>query len=183
MIDLYASPALTIPVGPDDWSIGSLDAPVIFVEYGDFACSHCGEAESVLRALREQMGEDLCFVFRHFPLGATHAHAERAAEASEAAGAQGAFWPMHNALFANQASLLEEDLIAYAAVLGLDGERVAAELSQRIHEPAVRDDFMSGVRSGVAGTPTFFINDARYDGEHTSEALLRATRKAARIGR
>jgi protein-disulfide isomerase len=179
----YAPPTLTVPVDADDWSTGALDAPAVFVEYGDFECPHCGEAEAMLRELRERMGDDLCFVFRHFPLASSHPHAELAAEAAEAAGAQGAFWPMHDTLFANQAALTREDLVGYAADLGLDSARIVRELERRTHEAEVRADFMSGVRSGVAGTPAFFINDARYDGEYTLDALLRATRKAARIGR
>jgi protein-disulfide isomerase len=179
----YEPPTLSVPVTADDWRAGSLDAPVIFVEYGDFECPHCGQVEPILRELREQMGADLCFVFRHFALTSSHPHAEAAAEAAEAAGCQGAFWPMHDALFANQEALDRKDLLAYATDLGLDAERVASELEQRIHESAVRSDFISGVRSGVAGTPTFFINDARYDREYTLDALLRATRKAARLAR
>ena len=179
----YAPPTLSVPVSAEDWAVGSLDAPAVFVEYGDFECSHCGAAEPVLRALREAMGEDLCFVFRHFPLTSSHPHAEIAAEAAEAAGMQGAFWPMHDMMFANQQALTLSDLAEYAAELGLDLERITTDLEQRRYEPEVRADFMSGVRSGVGGTPTFFINDARYDGDYSLEALLRATRKAARLGR
>lgn len=183
MSDLYAPPTLTVAAGPDDWTIGSLDAAVVFVEYGDFECPHCAQAEAMLRGLREQVGDDLCFVYRHFPLSSSHPHAELAAEAAEAAGQQGAFWPMHDTLFAHQNALSVDDLVRYFADLALDANRAAQELEQRVHEPAIRADFMSGVRSGVSGTPAFFINDVRYDGEYTLAALSRAVRKAAIIGR
>lgn len=183
MSGTYSAPTLTIPVGPDDWTLGALDAPAIFVEYGDFECPHCAAAEPMLHELRQQLGEDLCFAFRHFPLTSSHPNAELAAEAAEAAGAQDAFWPMHDLLFASQDALLPADLVRYAADLGLDSARVASELTERTYESAVQADFMSGVRSGVSGTPTFFINDARYDGAYDLESLLRATRKAVRLGR
>ena len=183
MSGLFAAPALTAPLSAEDWTAGPLDAPVHFVEYGDFECPQCGGMEPVLQQLRQEVGSDMCFAYRHFPLTSSHPHAEAAAEAAEAAGNQGAFWPMHDALFANQEALATADLVGYAAALGLDAATVAAELEQRVYEPAVRADFMTGVRSGVSGTPTFFINDTRYDGDYDNEALLRAVRKAARIGR
>jgi protein-disulfide isomerase len=183
MSSLYAAPTLTIPLSADDWTAGPLEAPVQLVEYGDFECPHCGAMEPVVQELRRQMGDTLCFAYRHFPLSSSHSHAEAAAEAAEAAGRQGAFWLMHDALFANQQALAAGDLVAYAAALGLDAERVAADLRERVYEADVRADFMSGVRSGVSGTPTFFINDVRYDGEYDPSALLRALQKAARVGR
>ena len=156
---------------------------MVFVEYGDFECPHCGNMEPVVRELRQAMGTEMCFVYRHFPLTGSHPHAEGAAEAAEAAGAQGAFWPMHDTLFANQDALATADLVGYAAALGLNAERVAADLADHAYEPRVREDFLGGARSGVSGTPTFFINDVRYDGDYDLESLMRAVRKAARIGR
>jgi protein-disulfide isomerase len=170
----YTAPTLTVPVGPDDWSDGPEDAPVTFVEYGDFECPHCASMEPVLQELRRLAGPGMRFVYRHFPLTSSHPHAQSAAEAAEAAGAQGAFWPMHDALFANQQALTDRDLVGYAAALGLDADAVATALASHTYEPNVREDFMSGVRSGVSGTPTFFINGVRYDGEYTLDALARA---------
>ena len=179
----YTPPTLTVPVGLDDWSDGPEDAPVTFVEYGDFECPHCGSLEPVLRELRRLAGPGMRFVYRHFPLTSSHPHAQHAAEAAEAAGAQGAFWPMHDALFTNQQALTDRDLVGYAAQLGLDAEAVATALANQTYEPNVREDFMSGVRSGVSGTPTFFINGVRYDGDYTLDALARAVQKAGRAAR
>lgn len=179
----YNPPTLTVPVGPDDWSEGPADAPVTFVEYGDFECPHCGAMEPVLKELRRLAGPGMRFVFRHFPLTSSHPFAEVAAEAAEAAGAQGAFWPMHDALLANQNALAAPDLIDRAATLGLDTQRVEADLASHAYEPNVRDDFMSGVRSGVSGTPTFFINGVRHDDDYSLEALVRAVQNAGRATR
>lgn len=176
----YTPPTLAVPVGPDDWSDGPADALVTFVEYGDFECSHCGAMEPVLRELRRMAGNGMRFVFRHFPLTSSHPHAEIAAEAAEAAGAQGAFWPMHDALLANQQALAAPDLVQHAAALGLDAETVAEALETHRYADQVREDFMSGVRSGVSGTPTFFINGERYDGDYTLEALAKAVQRAGR---
>jgi protein-disulfide isomerase len=179
----YAPPTLTVPVGPDDWSDGPDDAPVTFVEYGDFECPHCGSMEPVLRELRRLAGPGMRFVYRHFPLTTSHPHAQHAAEAAEAAGVRDAFWPMHDTLFANQDRLGDADLVGYAAALGLDAAAVADELAAHVYAPNVRDDFMSGARSGVSGTPTFFINGVRYDGDYTLDALARMVQRAARAAR
>jgi protein-disulfide isomerase len=116
------------------------------------------------------MGEQLRFVYRHFPLVEAHPHAQSAAEAAEAAGAQGRFWEMHHMLFLNQQSLEPEDLLLYATKIGVDASRVARELGAGIWTKKVRDDFRGGVRSGVNGTPTFFINGVRYDGNWADAA-------------
>jgi len=116
------------------------------------------------------MGDNLRFVFRHFPLSEAHPHAQRAAEAAEAAGAQGHFWEMHDLLFHNQDALEDADLLAYAAQIGIDAQRVARELAAGTYAKRVRDDFRGGVRSGVNGTPTFFINGVRYDGNWSDTA-------------
>jgi protein-disulfide isomerase len=179
----YSPPTLATPVGPDDWVDGSANAPVTFVEYGDFECPHCGAMEPVLKELRRRAGSGMRFVFRHFPLTSSHPHAETAAEAAEAAGARDAFWPMHDMLMSHQDALTVSDLVNYAATLGLDADAVAADLENHVYEPNVREDFMSGVRSGVNGTPTFFINGVRYDGDYELDALARAVQKAARSAR
>lgn len=179
----YTPPTLAVPVGSHDWSDGPENAQVTFVEYGDFECPHCAGMEPVLRELRRLAGPGMRFVYRHFPLTSSHPHAQAAAEAAEAAGAQGAFWPMHDALFANQQALTDGDLAGYAAALGLDADAVATALANHDYEPNVREDFMSGARSGVSGTPTFFINGVRYDGDYTLEALARAVQKAGRAAR
>ncbi len=176
----YNPPTLTVPVGPDDWTEGPPDAPVTFVEYGDFECPHCGAMEPVLKELRRLAGPGMRFVFRHFPLTSSHPFAEVAAEA---AGAQGAFWPMHDALLANQDALALPDLVDRAAALGLNARQVADDLTAHVYEPNVRDDFMSGVRSSVSGTPTFFISGGRYDGDYALDSLVRAVQKAGRAAR
>ena len=179
----YVPPSLAVPVGPDDWVEGPADAPVTLLEYGDFECPHCGAMEPVVRAVRQAAGEALRFVFRHFPLTSSHPYAEIAAEAAEAAGAQGAFWPMHDTLLANQQALTPPDLVSYAQALGLDAETVARALENHTYAERVQEDFMSGVRSGVSGTPTFYINGQRYDGDYEQAALLKAIQKAARLAR
>jgi protein-disulfide isomerase len=170
---------LTPPVSSEDHVAGPEDAPVTLVEYGDYECPHCGRAYPIVRQVQKAMGSDLRFVFRYFPLREIHPHAERAAEAAEAAGAQGKFWPIHDLLFTHQDALEDDDLLAYASTLGLDADRFAAELESGVHADRVRRDFRSGVRSGVNGTPTFFINGIRYDAPWDLSPLLAAVRMAA----
>ena len=167
---------LVLPVGPRDHIQGPADAPVTLVEYGDFECPHCGAAYPIVKGIQRSMGEDLRFVYRHFPLTRVHEHAEHAAEISEAAAQHGKFWPMHDLLFENQDALEDDDLVGYAEHLGIDPEWAAAALADGRFEPRVREDFSSGVRSGVNGTPTFFINRQRYDGP--SDLLLETLRQA-----
>ena len=170
---------LSVPVSERDHVHGPDDAPVTLVEYGDFECPHCGAAHAIVRQIQAMLGDNLRFVFRHFPLTQIHPHAEPAAEAAEAAGAQGQFWEMHDTLFENQPALDGSDLVAYAEDLGLDLEQFVTELERRVHQPRVREDFMSGVRSGVNGTPSFFINGVRHDGPWDAESLVLALRTAA----
>ena len=125
------------------------------------------------------MGERLRFVFRNFPITTSHPHAEQAAEAAEAAAAQGRFWEMHDLLYENQQRLRDEDLRGYAEQLGLDVERFDKELTEHVHAARVHEDFMSGVRSGVNGTPTFYINGVRHDDSYEPETLLAALERAA----
>jgi len=165
---------LSPPVGPRDHAAGPKDAPVTLVEYGDFQCPHCGRAYPIVKQVQRALGSQLRFVFRHFPLTKIHPEAEHAAEAAEAAGAQGAFWQMHDRLFERQFALDDDHLVEYATELGLDADRIRGELEAGTHSAHVRDDFMSGVKSGVNGTPTFFINGVRYDGSWDLESLQAA---------
>lgn len=171
---------LTLPVSPGrDHIRGPADAPVTLLEYGDYECPYCGLAHPIARAVQQEMGTVLRFVFRHFPLTTVHPYAEIAAEAAEAAGAQRNFWTMHDLLYDNQQQLDPPHLLAYAEALGLDLKRFGSELSQHVHAPKVREDFLSGVRSGVNGTPSFFINGVRHDGSWDFANLLAAVQQAA----
>lgn len=170
--------ALTMPVSERDHIRGAQDAPVTLVEYGDYECPYCGAAYPLLRELQDQAGDRLRFVFRNFPLTESHPFAEIAAEAAEAAGAQGSFWEMHNTLYENQEALDQRDLHHYAADLGLDLARFDRDLSEHHFAGRVREDFNSGLRSGVNGTPTFFINGQRFDEPATLENLLSAVQAA-----
>jgi len=165
---------LTVPISRRDHHKGSLDAPAQLLEYGDFECPFCGEAHPIVQAIIESMGRKLCFAFRNFPLPNIHPHAEPAAEAAEAAAAQGKYWEMHDMLFENQEALDIDDLMEYATKLRLDSERVIREVEGHAYEARVREDFMSGVRSGVNGTPSFFINGVRYDGPRDPESMIAA---------
>ena len=178
MTPKHAGPALVLPVGVRDHAEGSAHAAATLVEYGDYECPHCGRAYPIVKAVQKKLGARIRFVFRNFPITEIHPHAAGAAEAAEAAGAQGRFWEMHDAIFEHQDALEPEQLLDYATRLGIDSERVARELESHAHAARVREDFMSGVRSGVNGTPTFFLNGERYDGSWDREDLL-ATLEAA----
>ena len=169
---------LFLPVGTRDHGRGPKDAPVTLVEYGDFECSFCGRAYPVLKKIEDRMGPRLRIVYRHFPLATIHPHAETAALAAEAAGAQGKFWEMHDLLFQNQGALEEEDLLEYAQGLALDLAEFAEVLSTGRFLPRIREDFMSGVRSGVNGTPTLFINGEIHAGSTTFPEVLQALEHA-----
>jgi Na+/H+ antiporter NhaA len=159
--------------GPDD-------APVTLLEYGDFECPYCGRAEQVIRELLSSVGSDVRYVWRHLPLNDVHPRAQLAAEASEAASAQGSFWEMHDALLADQESLRVSDLQRQAAELGLDLERFNDELHGHQHAGRVLEDVVSADESGVSGTPTFFINGRRHYGVYDIDALTEAVRSAKR---
>jgi protein-disulfide isomerase len=169
-------PRLTVPVSERDHVLGPATAPVTLVEYGDYECPFCGAAHRSVERVLQVMGNDLRFAFRHFPLSQIHPHAYQAAEAAEAAGAQGRFWEMHDLLFENQDRLGLRDLIGFAGALGLDLERFVTDLRGHAHAGRLREDFLSGVRSGVNGTPTFFVNGLRHDGGYDVEVLLEALR-------
>jgi protein-disulfide isomerase len=170
---------LTLPVSEErDHIQGATDAPVTFVEYGDYECPYCGAAYPIVKEVQARMGDRIRFVFRNFPITTSHPHAEQAAEAAEAAAAQGSFWEMHDYLYEHQRHLEDQDLRGYAEELGLDVERFDRELADHTHAARVREDFMSGVRSGVNGTPTFYINGERHDGSYDLETLLAAIERA-----
>jgi protein-disulfide isomerase len=174
------TPHLTVPVSERDHIRGSVTAPLTLLEYGDFECPYCGAAHPILEEVRALLGPRSRFVYRHFPLTNVHPHAESAAEAAEAAGAQGRFWEMHDRLFEHQDALEDEDLVGHADALGLDVERFVEELADGVHAPRVRQDFLSGVRSGVNGTPSFYINGVRYNGQYDLASLLAALEAALR---
>jgi protein-disulfide isomerase len=174
---------LILPVSEDrDHIQGPPDAPVTLVEYGDYECPYCGEAYPIVKGVQRMMGDQLRFVFRNFPISTSHPHAEQAAEAAEAASTQGRFWEMHDRLYEDQRALEEPGLVASAAALGLDVDLFAKELTEHVQADRVHEDFLSGVRSGVNGTPTFFINGARHDDSYEPETLVRALHRAAGSG-
>ena len=171
---------LTMPVDEErDHIQGAADAAVTLVEYGDYECPYCGAAYPIVKELQARMGERLRFVFRNFPITTSHPHAEQAAEAAEAAAAQGRFWEMHDVLYENQKRLGDQDLRAYAEKVGVDVQSFDQELAEHVHAARVREDFMSGVRSGVNGTPTFYIDGARHDDSYDLDTLLTALERGA----
>jgi protein-disulfide isomerase len=171
---------LTPPVGAGDHVAGPDDAPVTLVEYGDYECPYCGMASPIVKRAQQDLGSRLRFIFRNFPLAESHPHARLAAMAAEAAGAQGKFWEMHDMLFEHQDALEAEDLVGYAKSLGLDVPQFTRDLEAGTYAKRVRDDFRNGVRSGVNGTPTFFVNGSRYDGSWANEkGFIHALREAA----
>ena len=171
---------LTLAVGDRDHVQGSPHAAVTLVEYGDYECPHCGRAYPIVKEVQRRLGADLRFVFRNFPLSEMHPHAQHAAEAAEAAAVDGRFWEMHDALFEHQHALDDRHLIEYATAIGLDGAGFRERLASRAHAARVREDFLSGVKSGVNGTPTFFINGTRYDDSWDVETLTQTVRAAVR---
>ena len=170
---------LLIPVGADDHAQGSGDAPVTLVEYGDYQCPDCARAHVVIGAIRQRFDTDLRFVFRNMPLVHAHRYADLAARAAEAAGVQGHFWPMHDLLFEHQQQLGPELILELASLLELDLRR----FEEDINDPGLIDrigrEIETGIRSGVEGTPTFYINGRRYD-DATDEETLASAVEAAR---
>jgi len=173
---------LTVPVDEGrDHIQGPASAPVTLVQYGDYECPYCGAAYPIIKDLQARMEDRLRFVFRNFRITTSHPHAEQAAEAAEAAAAQGRFWEMHDLLYEDQKHLLDRDLHTYAEQLGLDAELFDKELAEHVHADRVHEDFMSGVRSGVNGTPTFYTNGKRHDDSYDAETLLAALEQAAGV--
>jgi predicted DsbA family dithiol-disulfide isomerase len=167
------------PVGARDHARGPKDAPVTLVKYGDYECPYCGQAHPLLKELQERVDEQVRFVFRHFPLDSVHPRARRAAQAAEAAARQGRFWEMHDLLYENQGKLSEEDLLRYAAELGLDLLRFEEDLANDHHAWRIEEDRLGGIRAGVEGTPGFFVNGVRYTGPIGLDGLLVAVEEAA----
>src|ERR671931_303652 len=178
-------PDLIDDVDPErDHVRGPSDAPVTLLEYGDYECPYCGQAEAVIRELLADFGDDLRYVWRQLPLNDVHQHAQMAAEAAEAAGAQGAFWEMHDLLLAHQDELRPADLHRYALQLGLDVERFWDDIRRHEHLGRIEDDVGSADAGGVAGTPSFFINGRRYEGAYdvaTLTSVVSAARRRARL--
>jgi protein-disulfide isomerase len=166
---------------PEDHLSGNPDAPVTVVEYGDFECPYCAAAAPVLRRLVDESDGGVRLVFRHYPLPDVHPYALTAALAAEAAAAQGAFWSMHDLLFARQARLTDADLRSYGTELGLDGDRLVGAAAQRYGD-AVEADFATGVALGVPGTPTLFIDGVRFEGRPELGALRRAVARSSASG-
>lgn len=179
-----SAPAILTPaVSERDHAQGPASAPLTLVEFGDYQCPFCGAAFPVVKRIQASLGEDLRFVFRNFPLTQSHPYAEAAAEAAEAVGVLGKFWPMHDVIFKNQASLDPESLIRWARRLGFDDNELAAAFGRPEILERIKEDRMSGLRSGVNGTPTFYINGARYDGPAGEDDLLEALGAALREAR
>ena len=168
-----AQPKLTVPVNEGDHIQGVSQATVTLVEYGDYECQYCGKVHPIIQDLVHRLGQQqIRYIFRHFPIRSIHAHAMLAAEAAEAAGSQGKFWEMHDLLFDAHGELTRTDLLSYAETLELDLNQFEHELDSHMHAEKIEADFYSGVRSGVNGTPTFFVNGSRYDGAWDLESLL-----------
>ena len=166
--------SLSVAVGKSDHAQGPENAPVTLVEYGDYQCPYCADVHPMIQSIVKTMGASLRFVFRHMPLSDVHPYAQYAAEAAEAAGAQGKFWEMHDAIYDHQSDLGSDLMHTLALTLNLDLPRFEADTEARRYRPRVKRDFMGAMRSGVAATPTFFINGERYEGNPEQRALLTA---------
>jgi protein-disulfide isomerase len=169
---------LSVAVGKSDHAQGPETAPVTLVEYGDYQCPYCADMNPMIKAIAKAMGTQLRFVFRHMPLLEMHPYAQHAAEAAEAAGAQGKFWEMHDGILQQQSELGSDLLHQLAVKINLDLEKFSSEVEERRYRPRVKRDFMGGMRSGVAATPTFFINGKRYEGALDHASLLSAIGRA-----
>jgi Na+:H+ antiporter, NhaA family len=169
---------LTAPVDADDHLQGPDGADLVLVMYGDFECPYCAAAQSILRRVRERLGDRLLLVFRHLPIPEVHPHAQLAAEASEAAAAQGRFWEMHDALYANRGALEQRDLVRLAKRLGLDEKRFATDLDGHVHADRVARDVATAQASGVMGTPGFFANGRLIGGAFDAGSIVAALLEA-----
>jgi protein-disulfide isomerase len=174
---------LALPVSRRDHIRGTSSPLVTLVEYGDYECPYCGRAYHIVKRIEAEMEDKLAYVFRNFPLTQIHPHAMQAACAAEAAGFQGEFWSMHDQLFTHQDALGVESIATYGTFIGLDTERFLDDMESDLVERRVREDFLSGVHSGVNGTPTFFINGHRHDHWYEYQALRKAIEAAAAAGR
>jgi protein-disulfide isomerase len=178
------SATLITAVNDADHVRGAVDAPLTLVEYGDFECPYCGMAYPIVKQVERELGDELRVVFRHFPLRQQHPHAVHAAQAAEAAAEHGRFWEMHDVIFEHQGALEDDDLVGYARGIGIDAADLGRALAEERYANVVRAHFRDGVKSGVNGTPTFFVNGSRFDGDWRSPAeliaALRATHLASR---
>jgi len=170
------------PVGEQDHRLGPLDAPAQLVEYGDYQCPFCAQALPGVKEILSRYGDRVLFVFRHFPLVSQHPRAWRAALTAEAAGAQDRFWPMHDHLLGHQHDLSDEELATHARALGLDMAAYERDLHDAELAAHIREDALSGLRSGVLGTPTFFVNGRRLEGGFRPDELEAAMERAIRVG-
>ena len=170
---------LSAPVTERDHVRGSLDAPVVLVEYGDYECPYCGRAYWVINELLGQLGDQLAFVFRNFPVTEIHPRAEAVAEALEAAGGQGRFWEMHDWFYEHQHQLEGLDLEDHATAIGLDLDLWKQEVRERAYRDRVNEDLETGRQSGVSGTPTFFMNGVRHTGDYEVGSMLAAIQEQA----
>lgn len=175
----YEPPKLAVPVSPDhDHIEGSGEASLTLVEYGDYQCPFCGAAYPEVKKVQKTLGSKLRFVFRNFPLSNIHEYAMNAAETAEAASSQGKFWPMHDFLYEHQATLGDPGVaLDFAKKLGLNTEKFEQDIAKHAYQKRIKDDFMGGVKSGVNGTPTFYVNGTRHDGDAVAKALVEALSK------
>jgi protein-disulfide isomerase len=169
--------SLNPAVGIHDHSQGDPDAPLTLVEYGDYECPYCGQAYPAVKEIQAALGKQLRFIFRNFPLKEAHPHAEQAAWLAEGAAAAGVFWRVHDTLYDNQSRLKSTDLLRYGQAAGMSAEAIEAALGGAFAS-RVSADFRSGIRSGVNGTPTFFINGKRHTGSFETAELMAAVRSA-----
>ena len=170
-------PELTLPVSSSrDHIQGPQKAPITLLEYGDYECPYCGQAFTIVKLVQNLFGNNLRFVFRNFPLTQIHPHAQHAAEAAECAGAQNRYWEMHDTLYEHQQSLEDKDLESYAELLKLDIPKFQSDFYNHSFADRPREDFLSGIRSGVNGTPTFYLNGRRYNNSWDVETLTASLR-------
>jgi protein-disulfide isomerase len=165
---------LKIPVAQDDHILGPTNAPVTLVEYGDYECPYCGAAYPIVNQVLQYFGPKLRYVFRHFPLTQVHPNAEPAAESAEFAGAHRRFWEMHNGLYENQDRLGPPLLFELAEALGLPQSELRVSIATEKYAPKIKSDFLGGVRSGVNGTPSFFVNGRQHEGGFEFSDLVSA---------
>ena len=173
--------SLAVPVSERDHSQGPVTAAITLVQYGDYECPYTRRSTWVVQAIQQQLGDQLRFVYRNFPLTEIHPHALHAALAAEAAAAQGKFWEMHDYIFHHQHALEDADLAGYAGTVGLDLQQYTRDMAERRGLARIEEDVAGGERSGVQGTPTFFINGVLYRGSWEQDALLPALQAASRI--
>src|SRR6266542_284283 len=163
---------LTLQVSHRDHIQGKDTSPLTLVEYGDYECPYCGQAYPIIKQVQKHFGSKLRFVFRNFPITQIHPHAQQAAEAAESAAVQIKFWEMHDYLYEHQQALDDKNLEKYAGILGLDMVKYKNDFYKHVYAGRVREDFLSGVRSGVKGTPSFYLNGLRYNNSWDYETLL-----------